>query len=69
MGHAPAARQDQAAEGAPAVASYLPSGTALGPTNVQLWLQLVKLPTERSEAFFEVRGVAGLSELVDMRFE
>ena len=53
----------------PAVASYLPSGTALGPTNVQLWLQLVKLPTERSEVFFEVRGVAGLSELVDMRFE
>ena len=41
----------------------------MGLTNVQLWLQLVKLSTECSEVFFEVRGVAGLSELVDTRFK
>ena len=53
----------------PEVASYLPKRYRLGVDERPAMVQLVKLSTECSEVFFEVRGVAGLSELVDTRFK
>ena len=53
----------------PEVASYLPKRYRLGANERPAMAAASQAPDGGSEVFFEVRGIAGLSELVDSRFK